>query len=423
MGNDSTIQPTPEMARFQEWLRSKEGNDPEKGCFPLLKEVAKSVIRWGRDHRGTIRQELRDVFQHDEYVGISTDTTEKEYSSGAHYTDGIVSSVVTFIWEFLNNPNRLKDCRIQLAEYLATNNLNGIRSVLVDRVINYCRDEARKASNSPFHACYRKMSTAISKESQLSGSQYQYDFIDNLGSFYAISLKKPLRLLLEGKLSINKFMGWPRPDYSTFEIMRSAVLLDTSRIFWIHSLEVIPQFEELDEPEYLLSIKELVEYIDTMYGLEKPEVLEQAVQNYDGDDLPAYAETSLKRHEHDPFDAQTKQLPNQQELISHNLLISKLVPLAEAMVVKWKPNRRKCYYLRYYCDLTLEKIAPLVGLGSPQAAQSNIKEAEEAIRQRTMMSGLDREEKLLFFQAVSEIILKYHPECRDGLKGESPSNG
>ena len=419
MGNDAAIQPVQEMTEFQKWLRPdiNEKDDPEKSCYPVLMEVSKAVVRWARDSNGKIKRELRDVMLYEEYsttVGENNSSTEqRDVSSNA---DNLTSAVITFIWEFLNNPNRLKDCRVQLAEYYAVNNLNSIRATLIDRVINYCRDEARKASNSPFHYCYRRMSTVIGTAAQKPGTEYKYDHKEGQGSYYAITPRLLLKRLLEGKLSLNKFSGWPHPGFSISEIERAAVLLGISDVFWKHSLEVIEQYDELDDTEYLLPISELVEYVDAMYGLVKPEIQETTMQNEDGDELPAYSETKINWQSHDLFDTQARQLPNQREVITQDLMVSKLEPLAEKMVDKWKPKRRKCYFLYHHLGYTLEKIYPMVGLGSAQAVQSNVKESEEAIRQMAMMKDFDREDKLLFLRAVINIILKYHPECRDEEK-------
>lgn len=424
MENNVTAERSPEMAKLYEWLRSEDKNDPLKGCYPLLREVARSVIRWARGRNGKIRHELRDVLLYDE---DSSTTGENNNSSEQkdRFTnaDSLTSAVITFIWEFLNNPNRLKDCRVQLSEYYATDNLNGIRAIITDRVINYCRDEARKASNSPFHYCYRRMSTVIGTAAQKPGTNYQYDHKEGQGSYYAITPRLLLKRLLEGKLSIDKFSGWPHPGFSISEIERAVVLLGISDVFWKHSLEVIAQLDELDDPEYLLSIKELVEFIDVMYGLNKPEVLEEVTVSEDGEELPSKADTDVRWQPHDLFDTSARQLPNQNGVISSDLMTNRLEPLAEKMIEKWKPNRRKCYFLYHHLGYTLEKIYPMVGLGSPQAVHSNIKESEEAIRQVAMMKEFDREDKLLFLRAVVNIILKYHPECRDAGEGESLSNG
>lgn len=417
MENNVTPQTTSEMAQLQEWLRNGDENDPQKGCYLLLRGVAKAVIRWACDSNGRIRRELRDVLLYDEDSNATGENNSKQRERSTN-TDNLTSTVITFVWEFLNNPKRLKGCRVQLSEYYAVNNLNGIRAILIDRVINYCRDEARKASNSPFHACYRSMSNAIGAAAQKPGTKYQYDHKEGKGSYYAITSRRLLKRLLEGKLSLNRFSGWPYPGFNISQIDKSVVLLGISDVFWKHSLEVITQFDELEDPEYLLSIKELVEYIDVMYGLNKREVLEEVTVSEDGEELPTKADTNVSWQPHDLFDSSKKQLPRQTEVITQDLIVRKLEPLAEKMVEKWKPKRRKCYFLYHHLGYTLEKIYPMVGLGSAQAVQSNVKESEEAIRQSAMVNGFDREDKLLFFRAVANIILKYHPECRDEEEGD-----
>lgn len=422
MGNDAAIQPVQEMTEFQKWLRPdiNEKDDPEKSCYPILREVAKAVIRWARDSNGKIKRELRDVLLYEEYsssVGENNSSTEQRDVSTN--VDNLTSAVITFIWEFLNNPNRLKDCRVQLSEYLATNNLNGIRSIFIDRVEKYCGEEARKASNSPFHACYRRMRTEISAAAQKPGTEYKYDYVEGQGSYYAITPRLLLKRLLEGKLSLNKFSGWPHPGFSISEIERAVVLLGISDVFWKHSLEVIAQYDELDDPEYLLSIRELVEYVDVMYGLVKPEIQETTMQNEDGDELPAYSEAKINWQPHDPFDS-----GDRQRATVFDTPDSEFDAAAEKMMQRWKPKTRICFYLHSMSEMSLEAVAARVGLESAEAVRYHIvKITAPALKQVIISNGYDKTEQLRFLQSVGKFILKYHPECRDEEEGESLSNG
>lgn len=362
---------------LQLWLRTDV-------CYPILYEVAKKVYSWAR--REKIPREILDYEENDDPV----------------------QSIVGFVWEFLNSPTRLENCRIQLEISLSSGDLRGFGTTLVTRIISYCLDERRQEKNSPFHACYRRLTRVLSERK----SEVRYEYREKIGSYYAVSKESDLPYCPTGYLGASGFGGWPHPGPTNKERDKAESLLRIAQLFWNRSLE------ELNKVEHYLPIIDLTRYVDAIYGLQRPELLNSSSRD-DADQPQDKGEESVAWQAHDPFESAAAQLPKtfdpqyKQELLN----------AVEKLVDSWKPPMQMSFCLKHECAWTLAEIANYLNLNSHQDVDYHLKKAQGSLKefflQKGELDGNDREEQEFVCESVLAFILKKHPECRE-QKQRSP---
>lgn len=361
---------------LQEWLNSN-------AALPVLRGIAKSVLGWAKG----------DNLVH-EILGIEKDDPDPELS------------VAAYVLEFLFDETRLKECRIQLAEYLETKNWNGFRSTLTSRIINFCKDKRREEASSPFHFHYRRMSQALSAD---KGTRYTYS--KETGAYYAVSEASTLPFLEEGILSADDFRGWPEPGFSLTELNSAKVRVAVSRTFWNRALV------ELDR-EHFLPVIDLVRYMDNAYNFSRLMRLED--RGPIDDDNQIGLPNAERLHNWQPHDA-SNTLAGQQPVAEQNLLNQDLEKAAIRLAQSWSSEMQISFYLHLVCELTLKETARRVGLNSPQAVSHHVKKVEASLREFFMQWRVDgytgekpsHDEQKLVLGTLIDFILKNHPECRD----------
>ncbi|MEI6215439.1 MAG: hypothetical protein WCP10_15150 [Desulfuromonadales bacterium] len=361
----------PAVSNLQQWLRSD-------ACYPVLEGAARSVLEWAWKARLP-----------DDVLLIEKGSDRSEQ----------LQSVTAFMWDVLNDPSRLENCRAQLADVLADDDMNSFRSILISRIINHCKDEHRKEQNSPFHYFYRRMSSTLSQAEEI-----QYDYTEGR-AYYAISTADDLDRIFEDYFSRDDFRGWPHPGFPHKDIVKAVVHLGIARIFWDTALDVL---EKDGKGEHLLPIKDLVGYVDRMYGLSSLITTGKTADSDGGDELPSPAESIHDPGSHAP---------------ETNVLHQELIADAARLVSSWKPKTRICFYLLRQ-GMPMREIAEIVDLGSAQAVAPHKEKAfnsiQEYFRQWALSGPIDSdpdEDRKVFLEAISDFILKNHPECRAVGKG------
>ena len=364
------------LKSLHEWLNSND-------ALPVLKSVAKAVIGWAKsDNR------IYDI------LCIEKDDPTPELG------------VIAFVLEFLFDEKRLKSCRTQLAEYIENGNLNGVRSILVSRILNHCRDERRKEENSPFHYYYRKMSSTLSADKET-----QYVYRNETGAYYAASSAKQLGFVEEGRLGANAFKGWPEPGFPLEHLKKTSTQISISRVFWKHAIA------ELAE-EHFLPVIELVHYMDATYNFTPLIQSENIFSNADGEALPLNTEKLHPCQSHDTLNSLASQDASAEQSLLNTALDKAAIRLAES----WKPAVRECFYRHLVLELTLQETADRTqGINSSESARNQVNKAKSALLEffrQWNIAGYDGEkptdeEKKVVLKAIVDFILKNHPECRD----------
>ena len=385
------------LSDLRRWLNSEDG-------YAVLEDAAKSILRWAE----------RENLPSDVLLLDSTSLSKNER----------LHSVSASIWEIIYNPTRLKNCRLQLSDSLQRQDVSGIRSILISRVRDYCRDEQRKEANSPFRYLYRRISNTLSLAARENQASLQYDY-DGKAAFYAYSKSKNLKKLssdffAEEKESDNQgrsWRGWPHPGFALDEIRKAVVQREIARSFWQLVLEEL-QRKSIDE--YLLPVHDLVSYIDGKYGLKSifGSCPNTQVGNV-GENLPDPTEQLHQWTPQDPFMTSEKQTSTAENNIICDQEQRRLKSEALKCLSSWTPEMQKGFYMKNALGMNYLEISRVINL-SRYKAKKCIEDAESRIRQKyfqiEITSAIDEfaeDGRLFFSEAIKDFICKNHTECRD----------